>query len=61
MLFSIGSIVCIIVLLIVANQFWNLLCLLLSPCWKRTDAGSNFVVMSSKFVFSLFGFCSGTD
>jgi hypothetical protein len=61
MLFCIGSIVCIIVLFIVANHFWNLLCFLLCPCWKRTDAGSNFVVMSSKFVFSLFGFCSGAD
>jgi hypothetical protein len=51
MLFCIGSIVCIIVLLIVANHFWNLLCFLLCPCWKRTDVGSNFVVMSSKFFF----------
>jgi hypothetical protein len=60
-LFCIGSIVRIIVLLIVANHSWNLLCLLLCPCWERTHVGSNFVVMSSKFVFSLFGFCSGTD
>jgi len=61
-------VVSVLVLLFVLLCYWSLqiifgicFCLLLCPCWKRTDAGSNFVVMSSKFVFSLFGFCSGTD